>query len=173
MQDGRRDDHTLEGCNSEKGAEESRTEHRIGGDAAAHAIVSYTQDGMILIQNVKGDPDSPRSWPNWKRYGIVILASFLNNLLTICASGYSTGADQLKHDLATSDEMVTLGLSTFICGLAFGPMLLAPLSEFYGRRPVYLATWALFVLFQIPVALAPNMATVIICRFLQGFFVLR
>lgn len=47
----------------------------------AHAIVSHAQDGKVLIQSARGDPDSPRSWPNWKRYGIVILASFLNNLV--------------------------------------------------------------------------------------------
>lgn len=46
-----------------------------------HAVISHTRDGMILIKSVKGDPDSPRSWPNWKRYCIVILASFLNNLV--------------------------------------------------------------------------------------------
>ncbi|KZP30509.1 MFS general substrate transporter [Athelia psychrophila] len=136
----------------------------------AHAIVSHTQDGKVLIQSARGDPDSPRSWPNWKRYGIVILASFLNNLVTICVSGYSTGTAQMEQEFGVSEEVGTLGLSTFILGFASGPMLVAPLSEFYGRRPVYLICWALFVIFQIPVAVAPNIATVLVCRFFQGFF---
>lgn len=57
----------------------------------------------------------------------------------------------------------------YILGFAFGPMLLAPLSEYYGRNPVYIGSWFFLVLFQIPVALAPNMATVIVCRLFQGF----
>ncbi|KAF7983746.1 hypothetical protein HWV62_19719 [Athelia sp. TMB] len=136
----------------------------------AHAVVSHTKNGQVLIQSARGDPDSPRSWPAWKRYGIVILASFLNNLVTICVSGYSTGTAEMVKEFGVSDEIGTLGLSTFILGFAFGPMLVAPLSEFYGRRPVYLICWALFVVFQIPLALAPNITTVLVCRFLQGFF---
>jgi len=48
-------------------------------------------------------------------------------------------------------------------------MLLAPLSEYFGRRPVYIYSWIVLVLFQIPLALAPNIATVIVCRLIQGF----
>lgn len=49
-------------------------------------------------------------------------------------------------------------------------MLLAPLSEYFGRNPVYQISWFGLVIFQIPLALAPNIATVIVCRLIQGFF---
>jgi multidrug resistance protein len=65
--------------------------------------------------------------------------------------------------------MVTLGLSTYILGFAFGPMLLAPLSEHWGRNPIYIWSWLLLVIFQVPIALARNMSTIIGLRFLQGF----
>lgn len=55
-------------------------------------------------------------------------------------------------------------------GFASGPMLLAPLSEFFGRRPVYIVSFGLSAIFQLPIALAPNIATVMVCRFLCGFF---
>lgn len=66
-------------------------------------------------------------------------------------------------------------------------MPLGSISEFYGRRPVYLVSWGIFTIFQIPVsssgaqdglstlnstrqlAVAPNIATVLVCRFIQGF----
>ena len=35
-------------------------------------------------------------------------------------------------------------------------MLLAPLSEYYGRNPIYVWSWFILVIFQIPLALAPN-----------------
>jgi len=49
-------------------------------------------------------------------------------------------------------------------------MLLAPLSEYFGRNPVYRISWFGLVIFQIPLALAPNIGTVIVCRLIQGFF---
>lgn len=58
----------------------------------------------------------------------------------------------------------------YVLGFAFGPLLLAPLSEKFGRSPVYFVGWFLLVIFQIPVALAPNIGTVIVCRFIGGFF---
>ncbi|PSN60757.1 MFS general substrate transporter [Corynespora cassiicola Philippines] len=65
--------------------------------------------------------------------------------------------------------MATLGLSLYILGFAFGPMLLAPLSEHWGRNPIYSWSWLLLVIFQVPVALADNMSTIVGLRFLQGF----
>lgn len=58
----------------------------------------------------------------------------------------------------------------YVLGFAFGPLLLAPLSEYYGRSPVYILGWGMLVIFQIPVALAPNIGTIIVCRFIGGFF---
>lgn len=50
-----------------------------------------------------------------------------------------------------------------------GPMLLAPLSEHWGRNPIYIWSWLLLVLLQVPAALAPNMSALVGIRFLQGF----
>ena len=51
-----------------------------------------------------------------------------------------------------------------------GPMILAPLSEVYGRQPVYTSGILMFSLFQIPAALSPTYAGVIIARFIAGCF---
>lgn len=49
-----------------------------------------------------------------------------------------------------------------------GPLLLAPLSEIYGRRIVLSAGNWFFVVWQIGCALAHNIETLIICRLLAG-----
>ena len=47
-------------------------------------------------------------------------------------------------------------------------MLLSPLSELYGRRHVYLVSYALFTIWLIPCALARNIETMLVSRFLSG-----
>jgi MFS family permease len=47
-------------------------------------------------------------------------------------------------------------------------MILAPLSEFYGRRPIYLVSFACFTLLLLPCALAPNIAVLLLFRFFTG-----
>lgn len=67
----------------------------------------------------------------------------------------------------TTRLIATLALSSYVLGIALGPFW-SPLAEFYGRRPIYLASFIAFILFVIPSALAKNIHTMIIVRFFQG-----
>ena len=54
--------------------------------------------------------------------------------------------------------------------LGIGPLILAPLSETFGRRKVYIYCYSAFSILQIPAALAPNIATLLAVRTISGFF---
>jgi len=56
----------------------------------------------------------------------------------------------------------------FVIGLACGPLFLAPLSEFYGRRWIYIGSFIFVFIFIIPCAVAQNIETIIITRFFDG-----
>lgn len=75
----------------------------------------------------------------------------------------------MEPDFQNSRIVSVLGLSTFVLGIAFGPMFLSPLSEFYGRRPIYLVSWTAYLIFLIPQAVAKNVATILVFRFFDGF----
>lgn len=68
----------------------------------------------------------------------------------------------------TSQIVATLGLSLFVIGLGLGPMILAPMSEFYGRRIVYILSFVFFIIFLLPCALAHNIQTLLVGRFFNG-----
>ncbi|KAK5132524.1 hypothetical protein LTR08_008908 [Meristemomyces frigidus] len=123
----------------------------------------------IFVAFATHDVDNPRNWPKWKKWYITCFASFLNVITCLCAGGYSSASSDIATRFSVSAEVATLGLSMYILGFALGPMVLAPLSEYYGRSPVYIGSWFILVIFQIPLALAPNIETVIICRLIQGF----
>ncbi|PYI13135.1 bicyclomycin resistance protein [Aspergillus violaceofuscus CBS 115571] len=75
----------------------------------------------------------------------------------------------MNTELATTSFVSTLGLSSFVLGIALGPLLTGPLSEAYGQRPIYLISWSLFIVSMIPSAVTTHMALIIISRFVQGF----
>lgn len=56
-----------------------------------------------------------------------------------------------------SQEVAILGISLYVEGMGIGPLLLGPLSEFYGRAHVYWVSYIFFFAFSFPVAFAPNM----------------
>ena len=69
-----------------------------------------------------------------------------------------------------SPEVGLLGLALYVLGFATGPILWAPLSELRGRRlPLVLSMFG-FSIFQIAVAVAKDLQTVLICRFWGGLF---
>lgn len=62
----------------------------------------------------------------------------------------------MQEQWHVSSPVTILGISLFVEGLGIGPLLLGPLSEFYGRNFVYWSSFALFLVLNLPVALAPN-----------------
>lgn len=87
---------------------------------------------------------------------------------TGASSIYTSTYAQMEAEFGNSRIVSTLGLSLFVLGISLGPMFLSPLSEFYGRRPIYLVSWTLYVIWIIPQAVAKNIETILIGRFLDG-----
>ena len=65
-------------------------------------------------------------------------------------------------------EVAILGVSIYVLGVLIGPVFAAPLSELYGRRPVYWVTMPLLLVFTAVAASASNVAVLMIFRFLAG-----
>lgn len=83
---------------------------------------------------------------------------------------FTPGIDEIAKDLNCSTTAVIGTTTGFVVMLGIGPLLLAPLSETFGRRVIYLTCFSIFTLLQIPTALAPNIAFLITVRSVAGFF---
>jgi MFS family permease len=66
--------------------------------------------------------------------------------------------------------MISLVVSIFVLGFAFGPLLMGPLSELYGRRVIYNLSNIVHLAFTIGCAIAPNIQIFLVCRFFGGCF---
>ena len=73
-------------------------------------------------------------------------------------------------DLNVNRTEASLEQTLYLMGLSFGPLILAPLSEFVGRRWLYLVTTSSMIAFAGGSGAARNFATLLICRFLCGFW---
>lgn len=85
------------------------------------------------------------------------------------STSYTSAIPGLVDSFGISEEVGVLGVTTYLCGLAAGSLFLAPLSEMYGRRPVYMIAMSIFVLLVLPCALAQNIYAVLIPRFFGAF----
>jgi MFS family permease len=65
-------------------------------------------------------------------------------------------------------ELESFIVSIYILGFAFGPLVVAPLSELYGRSLILHVTNVVFLVFNIACAVSTNLAMFIVFRFIVG-----
>ena len=78
---------------------------------------------------------------------------------------------RVMHGLKSSNEAAeSFIVTSYTLGYCFGPLLLAPISELYGRSIIYRVCMVGFLSFTIACAVAPNIGALCTFRFLAGSF---
>lgn len=83
---------------------------------------------------------------------------------------FTPGIQEIADGLETSPDTVIGATTGYVIMLGLGPLILAPLSETFGRRTLYLSCFTIFSILQIPTAFSPNIETLIAIRTVSGFF---
>lgn len=118
----------------------------------------------------KDDEDDPKQWANSKKMMNVFIIAFMAILSPLASSMFTPGISQIAEDLNAPEESIIATTTGFVIFMGIGPLVLAPLSETFGRRYVYIISFAVFTVLQIPTALSPNAGTLIFLRAIAGFF---
>lgn len=129
-----------------------------------------TRDMSYEIDFDDGDKTNPQNWSLAYKSFIIAVFSFSTTCTVLYSTSYTSAIPGMLEEFDIHNESIgILGVTTYLLGMAAGSIILAPLSEMYGRRPIYLIVMALFVVFVIPCAVAQNMATILVVRFLAAF----
>jgi MFS family permease len=82
---------------------------------------------------------------------------------------YAPEAAGLRKDFhQTSSTVASLSVTLFLLGFALGQLFIAPLSELYGRLPIYLTCNAIFIIFMIACAASKDIGMFLAFRFIAG-----
>ncbi|GLQ11815.1 Bcr/CflA family drug resistance efflux transporter [Devosia yakushimensis] len=81
---------------------------------------------------------------------------------------YAPALPTLVADLATTEAMGKLTLSVYFGAFALAQLVCGPLSDRFGRKPVAIGFFALYVLGSLVAALAPSIEMLLAGRALQG-----
>ncbi|XP_014561661.1 hypothetical protein COCVIDRAFT_22263 [Bipolaris victoriae FI3] len=129
------------------------------------------RDPNIVDFDGPDDPENPMNWTAFKKWGTVSLVSAITFLTPLASSQFAPGVpDVMREFHSTNDLLSGFMVSVYVLGFAFGPMIIAPLSEMYGRLPLYHSCNLLFIIFTIAAAVATNMTQFIVFRFFMGCF---
>ncbi|KAA1474418.1 MFS general substrate transporter [Dentipellis sp. KUC8613] len=123
-----------------------------------------------LVVWLPNDPEDPRNWSNGYRWLLTCLVTGLVVAVAFGTAVITGDFRDIQEEFHVSATVVTLSVSLMLVGFGIGPLAWAPLSELYGRRPLWLIPLTLYVIFGIPCALAPNIGCLLAARFLAGLF---
>ncbi|KAF5026345.1 hypothetical protein F66182_1553 [Fusarium sp. NRRL 66182] len=112
--------------------------------------------------------DRPVNWSFSKKWATVGSTSLATFVVSFGSSVYSAALAQIQARFGVSDDIALLGVTFYLLGFAFGPMIWGPASELYGKRRPFLVGYALFCLLQLPCALANSIWLLLTFRFLSS-----
>lgn len=108
------------------------------------------------------------SWPSWKKWYVLTVIFIVQVSMNFNTSLYSNAIGGISDEFGVSEQGARCGAMIFLITYAFGCELWAPWSEEFGRWPILQLSLFFVNIFQLPVALAPNFASIMVGRALGG-----
>lgn len=100
--------------------------------------------------------------------GLLAVLSFLAAVGPFATDMYLASFTSIATDLGAIPSSVQLTLTAFLIGMGTGQLLLGPLSDQCGRRPVLVIALGVFAASSIAMVFSPNIGIFIALRAVQG-----
>lgn len=119
------------------------------------------------------DPEdalNPQNWPLSRKLlanGMTVSVAFIAGFGSSIASPV---IPQAAAEFHVSKEAEGTATALFLIGFGAGAPFAGPLSETYGRNPIYISTLALYCCWVLGSALSPNLSAQLVFKCLAGFF---
>ncbi|KAJ6464893.1 MFS polyamine transporter [Mycena sanguinolenta] len=127
-------------------------------------------DPQEITWDGPNDQTNPQNWSDGRKWLITLTCVVMTVNVTFSSSAPTSATIAILEAFDISTEISYLVTSTFLLGYVFGPLFWGPGSELYGRRPIFFFTMSMYTLLHLGQALAQNIQTLLITRFLGGFF---
>jgi len=130
-----------------------------------------SDDELNVVNWEENDPENPYNWSGWYKFLNCFFVSALTLLAPLGSSIFAPGVGELMREFQSDSlELASFVVSVYVLGFAAGPLIIAPLSEIYGRVIVYHVCNVCFIAFLVGCALAPSLNALIVFRFFSGAF---
>jgi MFS family permease len=125
-------------------------------------------DGSVLDPPDLKKFQSPFHWSTARKNIVLFISCAVTLLAAYSAGAYSIAAEQLQPKFGLSNVAFNTGVTAWAVGFACSPMVLAPLSEISGRRPVFIGSGVLFLVALVGTAVTDSFAGMLVARFFVG-----
>lgn len=142
--------------------------HRDHGVSKQHSPTTITINLPQSTWISTSDPKDPFNWPSRRKFIIGMIFSFGQLIPIMSASMIAAALGNIAHDLKISASTAQITLSSYFLGMAFAPFLIAAMSEMYGRKRVWVACNAWYILWNTLCPVGNSAALMIVGRVMTG-----
>jgi DHA1 family bicyclomycin/chloramphenicol resistance-like MFS transporter len=105
----------------------------------------------------------------YSKGGMIILLALAGSFSALTTDIYLPALPQLKEVLQTSQPLINLTLSLYFVFFASGMLFWGPLTEKFGRKPIFLIGLAAYTIACVGCGLSQDVYQLIGCRIIQAF----
>ena len=130
-------------------------------------------DPELITWNGTEDPEDPRNWSASLKIFLLGFVSLYALVAPMSSSILSPAMSEISVAFGITSEVVqAMVVSIQILAWAFGPLIIAPLSEYdnIGRKLVLDVSCWMSLFFNLGCAFSQNTAQMMVCRFIGGLF---
>lgn len=125
---------------------------------------TLSRDCEACVEKIR----DPAKWPSREKHFVAGLSILTTFMAAYSISAYVSGVTAMAIEFHSPRIVTLVGMPVFQIAFAAAPMVLAPFSEFVGRKPVFLATYLLFNVCTLIIAVVKDLPGLLVVRFFQG-----
>ena len=151
--------------------EDTEAQQRSDGLAkkAPLRIVPRSQRrGLLGRFGLIAEVENPRDYSNRTKWILTTVVAFSGVCAPLGSTVLLPSLTDISHELNATQTVTNLSISFYLLSLSLWPLWWSFFSEQYGRRSIYIISFALFGLWNIVTAVSDNIALFIVMRFLAG-----
>ncbi|KAL2218354.1 major facilitator superfamily domain-containing protein [Thermoascus aurantiacus ATCC 26904] len=142
--------------------------------AISHEHREYVvrRHGTLQLDPIpSADPADPLNWPSWKKHANLFLVAFHAMMTTFIASGVIPAYVEFSKLFNISLQKASYFTSAQILFLGLAPFFWKPVSNRFGRRPVWLVSTLCSMVCNIGCAESKSYGAMMVCRILVAIFI--
>ncbi|MGN1387799.1 MAG: Bcr/CflA family efflux MFS transporter [Bacillus sp. (in: firmicutes)] len=103
-----------------------------------------------------------------KKSGLIALITLLSMIAPLSTDLYMPALPEMAVYFDVSTSLTSFTMTIFFIFMAIGILILGPLSDKYGRRPILIISVIMSLVFSLACAFAPTISLLIVARALQA-----
>ncbi|EPS31933.1 hypothetical protein PDE_06892 [Penicillium oxalicum 114-2] len=147
-------------------------EDRMAHLTEEHRQFLLARHGTLDLDPIPDMSDAdPYNWPTWRKTINLMLVVFHAMIGLFSAASIQSAFVEISADLGVSMQRTSYLVSLFIAVLGGAPLFWRPLSNRFGRRPIFLISLLFAMVGNIGCANSSSYATMGLCRAITAFFI--